>query len=86
MKKVKLTESQLINLIKKVIRETEEDTSETAGCHINCMPTTVSRGDLSQTARANCCKTRKKDSEYCRLYITKYKPELKKCQTISFVQ
>lgn len=86
MKKVKLTETQLINLIKKVIRETEEDTSETAGCHINCMPTTVSRGDLSQTARANCCKTRKKDSEYCQLYITKYKPELKKCQTIAFVQ
>lgn len=86
MKKIKLTESDLINLIKKVIREAEEDSSETSNCTINCMPGPISRGDMSQVARMNCCKTKKKDSEACRAYISNYKKELSGCKTINFLQ
>jgi hypothetical protein len=86
MKNVKLTESQLINLIKKVIIETEEDTSDTGSCTINCMPTTVSRNDLSQTARANCCISKKVFGEKCMYYISTYRKDLQNCDSITFTR
>jgi hypothetical protein len=90
MKNVKLTESQLINLIKKVIIETEEDTSDTGDCTINCMPTAINRSDSKQTARANCCADRdetgkrKLFGEKCMYYITTYRKDLQTCGKITF--
>ena len=84
MKNVKLTESQLINLIKKVIRENEEDTSDSGSCTINCMPGPISRSDLKQTARANCCASKKVFSEKCTYYISTYRKDLQDCDNITF--
>ena len=86
MKKVvKLTESDLIRLVKKVIKETEES-STTANCSINCQPSPISRGDMSQVTRMNCCKSKDKNSEACKTYISKYSTSLKNCQNINFLQ
>ena len=87
MKKViKLTESDLINLIKKVIRETEEVPSGTGDCSINCQPSPINRGDLAQVARINCCKSKDKNSEACKTYISKHNQGVSKCSTIKFLQ
>ena len=84
MKNVKLTESQLINLIKKVIIETEEDTSDTGSCTINCMPGPIERNNPSQTARANCCSNKKLFGEKCMYYISTYRKDLQNCDKITF--
>lgn len=88
---VRLTESDLIRLIKKVIKESEEDSSETSACHINCMPGPISRGDAGQVARMNCCKTKMggkidKNSAACQAYIKNYNKDLDKCSNIIVVQ
>jgi hypothetical protein len=79
MKKViRLTESDLIKIVKRVINETAE-----TDCNINCMP--GPGNDARRIAQRSCCKTRNKNSKECVDYISKYETELKSCKSISFI-
>jgi len=84
MKKIRLTESELINLIKKVIRETEEVPSGNGECYINCMPMMGSL-DAEGKLRKSCCNTRNEgddaiNSSACKTYINKHKSGSKNCK------
>jgi hypothetical protein len=86
MKKIRLTESELINLIKKVIIETEEVPSGNGECYINCMPMMGSL-DAEGKLRKSCCDTRRDEginsginSSACKTYINKHKPGSKNCK------
>jgi hypothetical protein len=86
MKKVvRLTESDLIRLVKKVIKETEQSPT-TGNCSINCQPSPITKDDTSQVARMKCCNSKDKNSEACKTYISKYSASLKNCQNINFLQ
>jgi len=78
MKKViRLTESDLVKIVKRVINEASE-----TDCSINCQPGTGS-GDRA-IAQKNCCSTGNKNSDACKKFIQKYNPALSKCTSISF--
>jgi hypothetical protein len=86
MKKVvKLTESDLIRLVKKVIKETEEVPSGSGECYINCMPMIGSLDDEGKL-RKSCCDARKNEGDNainslaCKTYINKHKPGSKNCK------
>jgi hypothetical protein len=84
-KVIRLTESDLIKLVQRIVEENEQQSSF-GNCSINCMPTRGAQTDESRMLK-NCCDSRDTKSQACKAYINMFRKKdvNSGCKSFSFV-